>query len=74
MAWTEMGRRLLLFFVFSGFFSSSSAHNHGGSSLSWQVFGADGQPIGAAGSRPGVPPLSLGVVAARPGGSFVLFY
>jgi hypothetical protein len=54
--------------------SSSPAHNHGGSSLSWQVFGADGQPIGAAGSRPGVPALSLGVVAARPGGSFVIFY
>jgi hypothetical protein len=38
------------------------------------VFGADGQPIGERGNRPGVPPLSLGVVAARPGGSFVVFY
>jgi hypothetical protein len=45
-----------------------------GGSLAWQVFGADGQPVGAPGSRPGVPPLSLGVVAARPGGSFVIFY
>ena len=65
MAWTE---------AVPSTSSSSSTHNHGGSSLSWQVFGADGQPIGAAGSRPGVPPLSLGVVAARPGGSFVVFY
>jgi hypothetical protein len=61
MAWTEAT-------------SSSAAHNHGESSLSWQIFGPDGQPIGAPGSRPGVPPLSLGVVAARPGGSFVVFY
>jgi hypothetical protein len=54
--------------------TSSPAHNHGESSLSWQVFGADGAPIGAAGRRAGVPPLSLGIVAARPGGSFVVFY
>jgi hypothetical protein len=58
MAWTE------------GMSSTSMT----GGSLSWQVFGADGQPIGDRGSRPGVPPLSLGVVAARPGGSFVVFY
>jgi hypothetical protein len=54
--------------------SSSAPHSHGESTLSWQLFGADGQPIGDRGSRPGVPPLSLGVVAARPGGSFVIFY
>jgi hypothetical protein len=58
MAWTE------------GMSSTSTT----GGSLAWQVFGADGQPIGAPGSRPGVPPLSLGVVATRPGGSFVIFY
>ena len=53
--------------------SSAKPHEHG-ATLAWQVFGADGQPIGSAGSRRGVPPLSLGVVAARPGGSFVVFY
>ena len=65
MAWTE---------AVPSASSPSLTHNHGASSLSWQVFGADGQPIGAAGSRPDVPPLSLGVVASRPGGSFVIFY
>jgi hypothetical protein len=65
MAWTE---------AVPASSTSSSTHGHGEASLSWQIFGADGQPIGAAGSRPGVPPLSLGVVAARPGGGFVVFY
>jgi hypothetical protein len=45
-----------------------------GGSLAWQVFGRTGKPVGAAGAAAGVPVWSFGAVAARPDGSFVVFY
>ena len=45
-----------------------------GGALAWQVFSADGKPLGEAGAASGVPVWSVGAVAPRPGGGFVVFY
>ncbi len=45
-----------------------------GGSLAWQLFDRNGIPIGAKGSAPGSPTWSFGTVAARPDGSFIVFY
>ena len=53
--------------------TEGTAWNKGGS-LAWQLFDAAGQPSGPAGARPGVPTWSVGAVAQRPAGGFVVFY
>ncbi len=53
--------------------TEGTAWNKGGS-LAWQLYHASGQPSGPAGARPGVPTWSLGAVAPRAAGGFVLFY
>ena len=56
--------------------TEGTAWNKGGS-LAWQLYEggtAAGQPSGPAGARPGVPTWSVGAVAPRPGGGFVVFY
>jgi hypothetical protein len=45
-----------------------------GGSLAWQMFDRNGNALGAKGSAPGVPTWSFGAVAARPDGSFTIFY
>jgi hypothetical protein len=53
--------------------TEGTAWNKGGS-LAWQLYDAAGQPSGPAGARPGVPTWSVGAVAPRPAGGFVVFY
>ena len=53
--------------------TEGTAWNKGGS-LAWQLYDAAGQPSGPAAARPDVPAWSVGAVAARPGGGFVVFY
>ena len=53
--------------------TEGTAWNKGGS-LAWQLYDAAGQPSGPAGARPGVPTWSVGAVAPRLGGGFVMFY
>ena len=53
--------------------TEGTAWNKGGS-LAWQLYDAAGQPSGPAGARPGVPTWSVGAVARRPAGGFVVFY
>ena len=53
--------------------TEGTAWNKGGS-LAWQLYDAAGQPSGPAGARPGVPTWSVGAVAPRPAGDFVVLY
>jgi len=53
--------------------TEGTAWNKGGS-LAWQIYDAAGLPSGPAGARPGVPTWSVGAVAPRPAGGFVVFY
>ena len=53
--------------------TEGTAWNKGGS-LAWQLYDAAGQPSGPAGARPGVPTWSVGAVAPRLAGGFVVFY
>ena len=53
--------------------TEGTAWNKGGS-LAWQLYDAAGQPSGQAGARPGVPTWSVGAVAPRLAGGFVVFY
>jgi hypothetical protein len=66
LAFAEDGSLLMIW-------TEGTAWNKGGS-LAWQVYDAAGQPAGPAGARPGVPTWSVGAVAARPAGGFVVFY
>lgn len=45
-----------------------------GGSLAWQIFDAQGKPLGEKGTAPGVPTWSFGAVAARAAGGFTIFY
>lgn len=45
-----------------------------GGALAWQLFNAEGKPLGAAGRRAGVPVWSLVAAVARPNGNFVIIY
>ncbi len=45
-----------------------------GGSLAWQLFGGDGQPIGALGTAPGIGVWSFPAAIARPDGRFVVLY
>ncbi len=45
-----------------------------GGALAWQVFDAEGQPMGAEGHAAGVPVWSLVAAAARPDGTFTIVY
>jgi len=47
--------------------------NRGGS-LHWQVYDKTGKPLGAVGTKPGVPVWSLVAAYARPDGSFEIIY
>ena len=53
--------------------TEGTAWNKGGS-LAWQLYDAAGQPSGRPGTRPGVPTWSVGAVAPRLSGGFVVFY
>jgi hypothetical protein len=45
-----------------------------GGSVAWQTFDASGQALGATSTAPGIPVWSFAAAAARPDGSFVIFY
>lgn len=45
-----------------------------GGSLAWQIFDANGAPLGEAGHMAGIPAWSLAAAAARADGSFVILY
>src|SRR6185312_15883126 len=45
-----------------------------GGSVAWQVFDAQGLPLGPEGTAPGVPAWSLVAAFARPDGSFTVMY
>jgi hypothetical protein len=45
-----------------------------GGSLAWQVFDAQGRPLGEKGTASGVPAWSFAAVAARPDGGLTIFY
>jgi hypothetical protein len=45
-----------------------------GGDLAWQVFNANGTPVGQPGRAAGVPTWSLGAATARPDGGFVIVY
>src|SRR5205814_1786491 len=47
--------------------------NRGGT-LTWQIFAADGKPVGAIGHVRGVPVWSLVAVFTRPDGGFTIIY
>jgi hypothetical protein len=66
LAFAEDGSLLMVW-------TEGTAWNKGGS-LAWQVYDAAGQPAGPAGARTGVATWSVGAVAARPAGGFVVFY
>ena len=53
--------------------TEGTAWNKGGA-LAWQLYDPAGRPSGEAVSRPGVPVWSMGAVAPRPDGGFVIFY
>jgi hypothetical protein len=45
-----------------------------GGSIAWQLYDADGKPMGDRGSAPGLPAFSFASVFARPTGEFVVLY
>ena len=45
-----------------------------GGSLAWQLYDADGQPIGGRGRAEGVPAWSLVAVVPKPDGNFLIIY
>ena len=53
--------------------TEGTAWNKGGA-LAWQLYDPAGRPSGASGRRPDVPVWSMGAVAPRPDGGFVIFY
>jgi hypothetical protein len=45
-----------------------------GGSIAWQVYDADGKPMGDRGTAPGLPAFSYAAVFARPSGEFLVLY
>jgi len=45
-----------------------------GGSIAWQLFGADGSPLGGSGSRPSLPVWGFAAAVPRPDGGFTIIY
>lgn len=60
------GRTLLVWTEARGWAKPSSLH--------WQLYAADGEPVGAAGKVDEIPVWSVGLPIARPGGGFRILY